>query len=159
MTHARYVISIPEKDNLGNQLADIPHAAHQFLFHNHRIEGSYVERGKRGFWRDDPEEPMSHLISVAEDTPYHDSAFKQLAQHVAQLANQWGVFVMKEGKNGPEPWMITNKNYRPGEPADIDALANPDAAVSDLMGPDPHPVSTRYITQREGLLRPSLNKI
>lgn len=129
-----------------NPLGDLAGAAHQWLFQNHGIEGSYAEKGKRGFWRDDPDEPFTHLISFAKDTPETDSAFKQLAHHVGQLANQWGVLVTKEGKGGPEPWLVTNKNYVPGQPADPTALAYPESAKYVQQGPESHPAPQSLIS-------------
>lgn len=110
---------IPVRDNLGNDLGDIATAAHQWLWQSTGNEGSYIEGPKRGNWRDDPQEEFNHLITVAPDTPEMDSHVKQLAQEVARGANQWGVFVTKEGKQGIQSWVIDNKDYKHGEPSEI----------------------------------------
>jgi hypothetical protein len=122
MAQAKYTILIPQKDNLGNPLGDVATAAHHWMFYGPgpKVEGSFIHRGLEGNWRDDPQEKMDHLVTVANDTPEMDSTAKQLALHVAEACNQWGVFVMKEGgKQGVQSWTISNPNYRPEEPSEL----------------------------------------
>jgi hypothetical protein len=55
-----------------------------------------------------------------------DSHIKQLAHHVGESANQWGVFVMKEGgKSGIQSWIINNRAYREGEPSELAQTSDP----------------------------------
>lgn len=119
---AKFSIHVPTRDNLGNQLRDLATAAHQHLFQNAGIDGSYIERGKDGNWRDDPQEKLDHLVTFADDTPEIESHMKQTAAHIGDLANQWGVTVTKEGKDGPNLWVIDNPNYAEGAPAQDAAL-------------------------------------
>jgi hypothetical protein len=122
---AKYTVMIPTHDNLGQQLGDIPTAAHHWLFYHPKVkvQGSYIQGPMKGNWRDDPQETFHHLVTYADDTPEMDSTIKQLAHHVADVANQWGVFVAKEGgKQGIQSWVIDNPNYRHGEGADAAVL-------------------------------------
>ncbi len=135
---------VPKKDNLKNPLNDIASAAHHVLFYGPaKIEGSYIDPNKKGNWRDDPQEEFDHLATYAEDTPENDSHIKQLAAHVGEVANQWGVFVIKEGKSGPQSWVIDNNNFEEGKPADPVALApqqeNPDGQII---------IETRHLQQK-----------
>jgi hypothetical protein len=68
-------------------------------------------------------EPHDLLVTYAEDEPQMDSQIKQLAAHVADVANQWGIFCTKEGKSGVNTWTISNPLYREGESAEPIALA------------------------------------
>lgn len=134
---ARYAIHVPTTDNLGQPLRDLAQAAHEHLFRNGAVEGSYIERGKVGNWRDYAPEIMDHLVTFAEDTPETDSHLKQAAQHIGQLANQEAVSVEKHGKDGPMLWIVDNPQWQEGQgahpsaiqPAMSDALM--DAATSD----------------------------
>jgi hypothetical protein len=121
-SQAKYTIHIPTHDNLGQPLRDLATAAHRHLFQNGVIEGSYIEPGKKGNWRNDPQETFDHLVTYAEDKPETDSHLKQTATHIADLANQWGVTVTKEGPKGPMLWIVDNPGYRDGEGAHPDAL-------------------------------------
>lgn len=124
---AKYRIAIPKVDNFGNPLRNIAGAAHTYLFYGPlHIERSWTEKGIQGNWRDDPDETYDHLIAVAQESPQMDSSMKQLAVHIGEACNQWGIFVLKEGKNGPTPWTVRNPNYRPNEPADPVALEQAD---------------------------------
>lgn len=115
---AKYMIMIPKVDNLGNPLTNIASAAHRYLFYGPlNVEGSYIDPGKEGNWRDDEPETYDHLITFAEDTPQMDSQIKQLAAEIAEAANQWGVFMTKEGGGNVKSWNIANPMYREGEPA------------------------------------------
>lgn len=136
MQQAKYSILIPRVDNQGNRLRDIAAAAHHFLFYGPlKTQGSYIERGKIGNWRDLDPEPHDMLITVAEDSPEMDSSIKQLALEVAQVANQWGIFVMKEG-NGITSWEVGNPQYVEGAPADQAALEEPESAANPpLLAP------------------------
>lgn len=116
---------IPKKDNLGNNLGDLAHAAHYHLHNNVGIDGSYVESGKRGFWQNDDPEEFDHLVTYAPDSPEMDGHWKQLAHHIAQAANQWGIFAVKEGANGPQSWVINNAHYQEGQPAPVASLLPP----------------------------------
>jgi hypothetical protein len=122
---------VPQKDNLGNPLGDLATAAHHWLFYGPgpRVQGSYIHRNLEGNWRDDPQEKFDHLITVAEDTPEMDSHVKQLAHHIGESANQWGVFVMKEGKKGGiQSWVIDNRSYQEGQPSEL-AQSNPSQGI------------------------------
>ena len=121
---AKYTVMIPLRDNLGNELGAISTAAHHWLWQATGVEGSYFTGPHRGNWRDDPQEEFEHLITVAKDTPEMDSHIKELAHEVARGANQWGVFVIKEGKNGVQSWIIENPQYREGEASEIGQLGN-----------------------------------
>lgn len=117
---AKYVVMIPQRDNLGNDLGDVATAAHHWLTYGPgpKIEGSFIHRNIDGNWRDHPRETFDHLITYAQDTPEMDSHVKQLAAHVAEHGNQWGVMVAKEGgKKGVDSWIIPNPQYRDGESA------------------------------------------
>jgi hypothetical protein len=118
-TRSKYTVQIPVKDNLGQPLKDIATAAHHYL-HNGPIKnvGSKIYRNVEGNWRDDPQERFDDLILVVDDTPEMDSAVKQLAVHIADVANQWGVYVTKEGKNGIQDWVMPPPQFRKGEGAD-----------------------------------------
>ena len=120
MAQAKYTIMIPRRDNLGNELGDVATAAHHWLHYGPgpKINGSFIHRNIEGNWRDDPQETFDHLITYADDQPEVDSHIKQLAAHIGDHANQWGVFVAKEGgKNGVDSWIIPNPNFRQDEPA------------------------------------------
>lgn len=134
---AKYVLMIPHKDNLGNDLGDLATAAHYWLFKMTGNEGSYIEGPKRGNWRDDPQETFDHLITYAEDSPEMDSHIKQLAVHIAEAANQWGMFVAKEGgKSGIQSWVIPNPKYQEGQPAPV--AQNP--GTLPAAGPEPQSI-------------------
>lgn len=141
---AKYTIMIPTHDNLGQELGDISTAAHHWLFYGPgpNVEGSFIEGPKRGNWRDDPQEEFNHLVTYAEDSPEMDSTVKQLAVHIAEIANQWGVFVTKEGgKAGIQSWVIDNPNYRHGEGADPAGLATSHIAREAMISRFNHDVS------------------
>lgn len=140
MAQAKYTLMIPKKDNLGNPLGDIATAAHHWLRYGPapKHEGSHILRDITGNWRDDDPEQFDHLITVANDTPEMDSHIKQLAVHVADSANQWGLFVMKEGgKQGVQAWTISNPNYREGQPSELAQQHQPAEqhfkAIGDLL--------------------------
>ena len=131
MAQAKYSILVPRVDNQGNELRDIAAAAHHYLFYGPlKVEGSFIEPNKIGHWRDAPAEPHDALVTYAEDSPEMDSQMKQLAAHVADVANQWGIFIAKEGKNGIQTWVINNPQYRDGEPAEDIALAEPTSGTN-----------------------------
>lgn len=114
---------IPEVDNLGNPLIDVAGLAHQLIHRQGISDGSFTTPGQMGRWQEDDPEPHSTLTVIMEDTPEHDSMFKQIGIHVAEVTNQWGLFVYKEGKNGVQSWVLDNPNYREGEPADPSVIA------------------------------------
>lgn len=127
MALAKYIVQIPTHDNEGNRLVDLAQVAHESLFryapNQNSIQGSRVRYGIGGHWRDDPQEMFNDLEVYAEDTPELDSIVKQLAVHVAEVANQWGVMVFKEGDGAPKAWQMTAPGA-PGEgPADPVAIA------------------------------------
>jgi hypothetical protein len=138
MAQARYTVMIPQKDNLGNNLGDVASAAHHWLRYGPAPshQGSFIHRNIQGNWRDDEPELFDHLVTVAEDHPEMDSHIKQLAAHVGDATNQWGVFVMKEGKSGIQSWVIDNPNYAHGEPAELarSVIASFSEAVDFLFG-------------------------
>ncbi len=110
MALAKYVVQIPTHDNEGNMLVDLAQTAHESLFRHapgqSNIQASRVRYGIGGHWRGDPQEMFNDLEVYAEDTPETDSTMKQLAVHVAEVANQWGVMVFKEGGGAPKSWMM-----------------------------------------------------
>ncbi len=121
---AKYGIMIPKVDNLGNQLTSLAEVAHHHLFYGPlKVEGSYIDPDKLGQWRDESPEPHDILVVYAEDHPEMDSQMKLLASQIAEVANQWGIFVTKEGKSGIQSWIVDNPGFRPGEPAEDLALA------------------------------------
>lgn len=135
MSQAKYVIHVPTHDNLGNELVDLATAAHHWLFAGPgpKIEGSFIEGPVRGNWRDDPQETFNNLVTYAEESPEMDSAMKQLAVHVAQASNNWGMFVVREGKDGPQSWVVDNPEYVEGQPAPDWAIANRAAVTSSAL--------------------------
>jgi hypothetical protein len=140
MAQAKYSVMIPKVDNLGNPLTDLAAAAHHELFYGPlKVEGSYVDPDKRGHWRDEEPEPHDILVVVAEDEPMMDGQIKQLAIHIAEVANQWGIFVMKEGKSGVNSWVVNNPMYREGEPAEEVALQQPEPTLMPPVPPDAAP--------------------
>jgi hypothetical protein len=118
-TQAKYTVMIPVKDNQGNPLGNISTAAHEWLYRATGHKGTYITGPHRGNWGDDPQEEFEHLIAVAEDSPEMDSHIKQLAAEIARGANQWGLFCMKEGKNGVQSWVVENPEYQEGEHSEI----------------------------------------
>lgn len=117
---------IPKLDNLGNPLVRVADYAHDFLFNGPlQVEGSYVDPDKMGHWRDSDPEPHDILVTYAEDTPEMDSEIKRLAHELGETCNQWGIFITKEGKSGIQSWVVNNTQFRPGEPAIPEALAQP----------------------------------
>ncbi len=129
---------IPKVDNVGNALVDIASAAHHWLFYGPlKVEGSYVERDKMGNWRDMDPEPHDMIVAYADDTPEMDSQMKQLGVHVADVANQWGIFVVKENGKGINTWTVANPHFRPDEPADDAALAEVPAPPLPIARPAP----------------------
>ena len=136
MAQAKYIIHIPTVDNEGNDLVDLASAAHHWLFYGPgpKIEGSFIEGPVRGNWRDNPQETFVNLVTYAEESPEMDSTMKQLAVHIAEAANQWGMFVVREGKNGPQSWVVDNPNFQPG-PAEPWAIApGPQAVRASISG-------------------------
>ncbi len=131
MAQAKYSIMIPKADNLGNPLRDdFAHHCHDVLFQGPlKVEGSFVDPDKMGFWRDDAPEPHDILTTYAEDSPQMDSEMKRLAMQIADAANQWGIFIAKEGKSGVQSWVVNNNQFRQGEPAIPEALAQSGNAV------------------------------
>ena len=154
---AKYTLYVPQADNLGQPLRDMAVAAHQHLFQNGVIEGSTIDRGKEGNWRDYEPELMDLLHAWTEDSPENDSHIKQTAQHIGELANQEAVFVEKHGAAGPMAWVVGNPKHVPGEGAHPSALA-PDpgqALVSAFFDQNPaenapkgaEGVALRYLEQ------------
>jgi hypothetical protein len=119
---AKYTLHVPTRDNAGQPLRDLAQAAHEHLFNNGAIEGSFIDRGKTGNWRDYAPEEMDHLVTFAEDSPETDSHLKQTAVHIGQLANQQAVTVTKESGAGPALWIINNPQWREDEGAHPSAL-------------------------------------
>lgn len=131
---------IPKVDNLGNELTDIASAAHHYLFYGPlKVEGSYIDPDKKGHWRDDQTQPHDQLVTFAEESPEMDSAMKQLAAYVGEVANQWGIFVVKEGKQGIQTWTVPNSMYRQGEPAETVALSPSKSAQEPPATPGVEP--------------------
>lgn len=114
---ALYKIQIPTHDNLKNPLGDLATAAHHHLWKTTGNQASRIVRGVQGNWEGDPQEGFDDLEVYAEDTPHMDSHVKQLAKHLNEAANQWGMFVVKHGGNGVDSWVIDNPKYQEGVPA------------------------------------------
>ena len=125
MAQAKYSILIPLVDNLGNPLGPIAEYAHQYLVNAGMVDGSWIDPDQRGLWKDTPAEPHETLNTIQEDSPEMDGFIKQTAKMIGEIANQWGIFVYKQGKEGITSWVIDNPSYREGEPADEVALAAP----------------------------------
>jgi hypothetical protein len=137
---AKYTIMIPTTDNLGQPLVDIATAAHRVMFYGPlQIQGSYVDPGKHGNWRDSDPEPHDLLVTIAEDTPEMDSHVKQIALEVGEFANQWGIFVVKEGKDGITDWVVDNPRYQDGQGAEPTALAQPAPVPQQGVAPPQPP--------------------
>lgn len=115
---ALYTIQIPTSDNLGNPLGDLATAGHHWLWQQTGQQGSRIRRGIHGNWEGE-QEVYDDLEVMAEDTPEMDSHIKQLAKHLNEAANQWGMFVMKQGAQGPQSWVIDNPSYQEGAPAPV----------------------------------------
>lgn len=100
---SKYTIAIPIND----QNEKIAVAAHQYLSQSSRniihphITGPH--HGDQG--------PVKHLIWVTLDNPNSDSSAKQLAVHIAEVANIEAIHVLKEGKAGISNWVMRNKNF------------------------------------------------
>lgn len=127
MAQAKWTVQIPTHDNLGNHLGDLATAAHHHLWQQTGHKGSRIRRGVHGNWEDDPQESFDDLEVFAEDTPHMDSHIKQLAKHLNEAANQWGMFVIKEGGGHVNSFVIDNPKYAEGAPAPV--VANPDAGL------------------------------
>lgn len=129
MALAKYTIQIPTSDNEGNALKDLATAAQESLWRyapKARIEGARVVRGVEGFWHGEADAgTFDDLVVFAEDSPEIDSTVKELAVHVCEVANQWGIFVMKEGSSAPITWTMTSPNADGQGPADPVALRDP----------------------------------
>lgn len=136
MQQAKYIVQIPTVDNHGNQLKDLARAAHESLFRyapGSKVEGTRIRRGIEGNWRDDPVESFDDLEVYAEDSPEMDSIMKQLGAHVAEVANQWGVMVFKEGDGAPQYWMMNHPNADGSGPADEAAIAQPASPILSAL--------------------------
>lgn len=148
---AKYIIHIPTVDNRGNELVDLATAAHHWLFYGPgpKIEGSFIEGPVRGNWRDDPQETFTNLVTYAEESPEMDSTMKQLAQHIAEASNQWGMFVVREGKGAPQSWVVNNPQYREGEGAESWAIRHGDHTVASvrLLDGSLRPLPERFRVQ------------
>lgn len=126
MALAKYIIQIPTTDNEGNKLKDLAAAAHESLYRYapvKGIQGTRIRRGIQGNWADDEPETFDDLEVYADDSPEVDSTMKELAVHVAELANQWGVMVFKEGEGAPKAWQMEAPNVTGTGPADEAAIA------------------------------------
>lgn len=124
MAKARFTIHIPRHDELGNPLR-VAEATHHYVFHGPwRIDSAQVSHGH----------PYDALHIYADDIPENDSAVKQLAVFAGELANVPSVSAAKDGKH-INAWTLTNKHYRPGEPAEQGALADPGVQpLTDSIG-------------------------
>lgn len=116
---ALYTVQIPTHDNLGNPLGDLATAGHHWLWQNVKQSGSRIKRGVHGNWENDPQESFDDLEVIAEDTPEMDSHIKQLAAHMGEAANQWGIFVMKVGGGNVNSWVVPNPKYQEGATAPV----------------------------------------
>lgn len=120
---ALYTIQIPTHDNLGNHLGDLATAAHHWLWQKTGQQGSRIRRNTHGNWQDDPQETFDDLEVIGEDSPHMDSHIKQLAKHLNEAGNQWGMFVMKQGGGNVTSWVVDNPHYQEGAPAPVAQFA------------------------------------
>lgn len=121
---AQYGILVPREDNLGQPLIDLSYYAQQSIVARKIADGSYIEPGKRGYWRQ-AEAPEEHdmLIVIADDNPMVESHIKQIAAEVGELTNQWGILVTKTGGGHFKNWTIKNPHYLKGQGADKRVIA------------------------------------
>lgn len=118
-TQAKYTIAVPQRDNIGNQLVDLGQAVLHYIVNGPvQTVGAHIDRDK---WHE-TDEAFDHVTVFAPDTPESDSHIKQIGHWVGDVANQWGTFIVKEGKNGVNTWMISNNKYQEGQPADSSVL-------------------------------------
>lgn len=100
---AKFTIVIPIDD----EYERITNAAHQYLTQNGpgvvhaHITGPHQDGHKR----------VKHLVWVSPDNPNADSSAKQLAVHIAEVANVEAIHVLKEGKSGIADWVMRNKSF------------------------------------------------
>lgn len=125
---AQYTLQIPTHDNLGNPLPDLAAAGHHWLWQQAGLQGSRITRGITGIW-EGQEEIYDDLEVIAEDTPKIDSFIKQLAKHLCEAANQWGIFVKKHGGGNVQSWVINNPKYVEGQPAPGALSNDPDPGM------------------------------
>lgn len=138
MASAHYQISIPTQDELGNHLSEkLPSAVHHWL---HKSQPRLFQTGQiKGPHKQAPghnaEQWVHHYETVSPDTPETDSYIKQASAHIGNLVNHPVIHSQKTGKNGPEPWIVTNKTYVPGQsahPAVLKAPVSPSPVVPSL---------------------------
>lgn len=116
---AMWVLQIPTHDNLNNHLGDLATAAHHHLWKTIGQQGTRIVRGVHGNWEGNPQESFDDLQVIGEDRPEMDSHIKQLAKHLNEAGNQWGMFVIKHGPNGIDSYVIDNPKYVEGAPAPV----------------------------------------
>lgn len=126
---AEYTIQIPQSDNEGNPLVDLATPAQESLWRyapKARIEGARVTRNVEGFWHGEADPGLfDDLVVIGEDSPELDSTIKQLGVHICELANQWGIFIIKKGGGNVVTWTVTSPNVTGEGPGDPAALAAP----------------------------------
>jgi hypothetical protein len=110
---------LPEQDGLGNPLQNPAQVAHKLLHEQGVTDGSFHTSNQTGYWKTDKPEPHQTLTLIAEDHPANDSAVKQVAKQMAKLTNQWGIFMYKENKDGPQSQVIDNPDYQENAPAEL----------------------------------------
>lgn len=129
MAQAEYTIQIPQTDNEGNPLKDLAAASHESLWRyapKARVEGARITRGVEGYFHGVQDVSLfDDLTVIGEDSPELDSTIKQLGVHICELANQWGIFIIKRGGGNVVTWTATSPNVTGDGPADPDALAVP----------------------------------
>lgn len=100
---ASYRIVIPIDD----EYEAVSAAAHQVLTQTIKgvvdphVTGPHQQGHKR----------VKHLCWIGLDNPQSDSSAKQLAVHIAEVANVEAIHVIKEGKSGIADWVMRNKNF------------------------------------------------
>lgn len=127
-TLAEYTLQIPKFDNEGNALKDLASAAQESLWRyapQARVEGARVTRNVEGFWHGQQDSTFDDLTVIGEDSPELDSTIKQLGVHLVELANQWGLYIIKKGGGNVVTWTVTSPNASGEGPADPDALLEP----------------------------------
>lgn len=77
------------------------------------------------------------LWIIAEDTPELDSQTKQVAEWVGDVANQEGVYWIKEGGGHINDAVIWNRNFRQGEGAEPDMIAEQAQGIIDEQSQSP----------------------
>ena len=129
MPQARYTLFVPTSDDQGSPLRQLAEHVHRHLRDVLPRAVIHLEPARQMSHGRMPEQHEGVVI-LADDNPITDSRIKQIAAQTAEVANRWGVVVVKEGKQGVRTWEITNQNHQPGHPAEHLALEPPSVQVN-----------------------------